>query len=378
MPASQTVTERSDVTIRDLRIENLCKTYPGDVRALQDVSIPINEGEFVSLLGPSGCGKTTILNSIAGLEHPDSGRISVGNDVLTDVAAGILLPPEQRHLGLVFQSYALWPHMTVFKNLAFALKLRKVSKADIERRIGEALELVGLAGMADRYPYQMSGGQQQRVALARAVVAQPRVLLLDEPLSNLDAKVRDSARSWLREFQQRLGITAVYVTHDQSEALAISDRIAVMSSGKLLQYGTPHQIYERPKTRFVADFIGRSSFLEGVVVSNREGLVELRTETGETLFAHSDESNQPGAEVTLAVRSERIRAAAADEQANVVAGTLRSSVYVGSVYEYEVHTDGGTLKFESPEFLANGPTRLVLPPESIVVLASDDAKSVDR
>ncbi|MBX6341328.1 MAG: ABC transporter ATP-binding protein, partial [Thermomicrobiaceae bacterium] len=258
----------------DLVIEHLTKRY-GAVLAVDDVSLTVPSGHLVSLLGPSGCGKTTTLNCIAGLERPDAGRIRAGDFVLTDIARGLVLPPERRRLGMVFQSYALWPHMTVFDNLAFGLRLHKVPGQEIRRRVGEALELVGLAGMEGRYPFQLSGGQQQRVALARAIVGEPEVLLLDEPLSNLDAKVREQARFWLREFQQRLGITTVYVTHDQAEALAISDMVAVMSAGKVLQYAPPREIYDRPATRFVADFIGATSLLPGTVTGRDDGLVRV-------------------------------------------------------------------------------------------------------
>src|SRR5215208_6659963 len=263
-------------TGQDLVIEDLVKVFPGGVYAVNHVSLTIREGQFATLLGPSGCGKTTTLNCIAGLEQPDGGRIAAGNAVLTDVERRVILPPERRNLGMVFQSYALWPHMTVYDNLAFGLKLKKVPGGEVRKRIDEVLGLVGLAGLQQRYPFQLSGGQQQRVALARAVVAQPRVLLLDEPLSNLDAKVREQARFWLRDFQKRLGITAVYVTHDQAEALAISDMVAVMSAGELLQYAPPQEIYERPASQFVAEFIGQTSFLRAQVVSASDGHIRAR------------------------------------------------------------------------------------------------------
>jgi len=235
-----------------LVIEHLTKIFSGSVRAIDDVSLKIQPGEMVSFLGPSGCGKTTTLNCIAGLEHPDQGLIQVGDFVMTDGARHIFLQPEERGLGMVFQSYALWPHMTVADNVGFGLRIAKVSNAEIKRRVNDILELVGLGGMGSRYPFQLSGGQQQRVALARAVVAEPRVLLLDEPLSNLDAKVREAARIWLRDIQKRLGITAVYVTHDQAEALAMSDKIAVMHAGRVEQFATPQELYDQPATRFVA------------------------------------------------------------------------------------------------------------------------------
>ena len=275
--------------------------------------------------------------------------------------------------------------MTVRRNLAFALKLRKVSKAEIERRINDALNLVGLDNMADRYPFQMSGGQQQRVALARAVVAEPRVLLLDEPLSNLDAKVREQARFWLREFQQRLGITAVYVTHDQGEALAISDRIAVLSGGRLLQYGTPTEIYERPATRFVADFIGRNSFLDGEIVEHSHGLASVQVTGDDILSVTAPTEYVVGERVTVAIRSERIRFVDSasgtpndSSLSNVIAGQVISSVYLGSLHEFHVSTSAGIVNAEAPYYIAPGPVTVHLPPDAIVLLPPDERLESER
>ncbi|MBI2755983.1 MAG: ABC transporter ATP-binding protein [Chloroflexi bacterium] len=362
----------------DLVVHDLVKEFAGGVLAVNHVSLTIQEGQFTTLLGPSGCGKTTTLNCIAGLEQPDGGRITVGGAVLTDVAKGVILPPERRNLGMVFQSYALWPHMTVFDNLAFGLKLHRVPGAEIRTRIGEALDLVGLANLEKRYPFQLSGGQQQRVALARAVVAQPRVLLLDEPLSNLDAKVREQARFWLREFQQRLGITTVYVTHDQGEALAISDMVAVMSQGHLLQFAPPKDVYERPATRFVADFIGQTSFLEGTIERASADTVDVRlARSGRVLTASAfAASTKPvvGKAATLAVRSEKIRVGAtAESEANVLPARIKSFVYVGSAYEYIFETSEGDLRASSPVQVDGVETRLGLPPEALVLLADEPA-----
>jgi iron(III) transport system ATP-binding protein len=361
------------VAARDVVIEGLVKVFEGGVRAVDDVSLTVPEGEFVTLLGPSGCGKTTTLNCVAGLERPDGGRIAVGSSVLTDIARGIVLPPERRDLGMVFQSYALWPHMTVSDNLAFGLRLRKVPRAEIATRIKSTLELVELAGLERRYPYQLSGGQQQRVALARAVVAQPRVLLLDEPLSNLDAKVRERARFWLRDLQRRLGITALYVTHDQAEALAISDRIAVMSEGRVLQYAPPSDIYERPRTRFVAEFIGRSSFLRGVVVGPSDGRIQVKlTANGTILTAASAGARfAAGDSVVLAVRSERIDMQGDRAAGNVVTARIRSFVYAGAEYEYILDTPEGELRASSQRAVAGPELKVHLPPESIVVLPEE-------
>jgi iron(III) transport system ATP-binding protein len=361
-------------SIQDLVIEDLLKVFPGGVYAVNHVSLTIREGQFVTLLGPSGCGKTTTLNCIAGLEQPDGGRISVGSTVLTDVSRRLILPPERRNLGMVFQSYALWPHMNVYDNLAFGLKLKRVPGGEIRSRITEALDLVGLAGLERRYPFQLSGGQQQRVALARAVVARPRVLLLDEPLSNLDAKVREQARFWLREFQQRLGITTVYVTHDQGEALAISDMIAVMSNGLLLQYGPPEEIYERPASRFVADFIGQTSFLRATVVESGGGRVRARLASSGAVVSStaSQRSFGPGEDVLLAIRSEKIEVSPNGGE-NVVGATVKSHVYVGSAHEYILGTAEGDIRASTPDELDGGEVHLYLPPDAIVVLPAEES-----
>jgi iron(III) transport system ATP-binding protein len=364
------------VAARDVVIEALVKVFEGGVRAVDDVSLTIPQGEFVTLLGPSGCGKTTTLNCVAGLERPDAGRITVGTSVLTDVARGIVLQPERRDLGMVFQSYALWPHMNVFDNLAFALRLHKVPRAEIATRITSTLELVELVGLEKRYPYQLSGGQQQRVALARAVVAQPRVLLLDEPLSNLDAKVRERARFWLRDLQRRLGITAIYVTHDQAEALAISDRIAVMSEGRVLQYASPSDVYERPTSRFVAEFIGRSSFLHGVVVGVSDRRIQVKLAGSGTVVSAAT-AGAPLAvddQVVLAVRSERIDVHGERAGENVVAATIKSFVYAGAEYEYIFDTREGELRASSQRPVTGPSLKLHLPAEAIVVLPAEAPK----
>ena len=354
----------------DLVITDLVKAFAGEVQAVNHVNLTIQEGQFATLLGPSGCGKTTTLNCIAGLEQPDGGRITVGDAVLTDVSRRFILPPERRNLGMVFQSYALWPHMTVYDNLAFALKLKRVPPGKQRERIMQALDLVGLPRMAERYPFQLSGGQQQRVALARAVVAEPRVLLLDEPLSNLDAKVREQARFWLRDFQKRLGITAVYVTHDQAEALAISDMVAVMSAGEVLQFASPKEIYEQPASRFVADFIGQTSFLNGSVEESTDGVLSIRLASGPVLRAHSAARWRAGDEVAVAVRAERIELRLAPEPAaaNMLAARVQSRVYVGSTYQYLLQTPDGLLRAEAPREMPGPDIQVYLPPDALVVL----------
>jgi len=239
-----------------VRLINLSKSY-GRVKAVDKVSLEVEDGELFTLLGPSGCGKTTTLRLIAGFEFPDEGRILFGDEDVT------LKKPYERETAMVFQNYALWPHMTVFDNIAYGLKVRKMRKEEIIERVERVLDLVRLRGLEDRYPTQLSGGQQQRVALARALVVEPKVLLLDEPLSNLDAKLRIEMREEIKRLQRKLGITTIYVTHDQEEAMSISDRIAVMNKGRILQVGTPQEIYFRPRNIFTATFIGKSTILEG-------------------------------------------------------------------------------------------------------------------
>ena len=291
------------------------------------LSFQVMEGEFFSLLGPSGCGKTTTLRCIAGFETPSEGSISLGDQRLDDK------PPHRRDVGLVFQNYALFPHLTVFDNIAFGLRLRKIGKAEIARRVGQILELVDLRNLAERYPAQLSGGQQQRVAIARALVLEPSLLLFDEPLSNLDFKLRIQMRYELRDLQKRLGKTAVYVTHDQSEALALSDRIAVLSQGRLEQIGTPSEIYEEPASAFVADFIGSSNLLQARVRGGRGGAdTAVETEHGLTLTIPRV-TDAAGATVTLLLRPERFQMAAGNDGdrpvANRFTARVRDVTYLG-------------------------------------------------
>src|ERR671931_1463547 len=274
----------------EIHVESLVKEF-GDQRALDDVTFEVREGELFTLLGPSGCGKSTTLMSIAGFQVPEEGRIAVGGDVFFDAARRLSVPAERRNLGIVFQSYAVWPHMTVFQNLAFPLKVRKTKRSAVRPRVLEVLELVEMAQYVDRYPHQLSGGQQQRVALARALVYSPSVLLLDEPFSNLDAKLRERARAWVKELQQNLGLTTIFVTHDQDEALSMSDRVVVMDHGRIQQIGTPEDVYRRPVNRFVAEFVGRVNLIDGVVASANGSDVML---------------DVPGSSLHLALRAQRL------------------------------------------------------------------------
>jgi iron(III) transport system ATP-binding protein len=294
--------------VSDLRITGLTKTFDAH-RALDDVSIAARDGELLTLLGPSGCGKSTTLWSIAGLHRPDAGTIGIGDHVVFDGDRGLHVPPERRECGVVFQSYAVWPHLTVADNVGYPLRLRRVRRPARARRVQEVLDLVELGDLAHRYPHQLSGGQQQRVALARALAHPPRLLLLDEPFSNLDAKLRDRARVWLRALQREVGVTTVFVTHDQAEALSLSDRVAVLRDGVVHQVDTPEAIYDRPADLFVADFVGTVNLLDATVVGSGGGgdWVDVEVAGWPTpLRAVAPASLRLDGEVTVAVRPESI------------------------------------------------------------------------
>ncbi|WP_216640732.1 ABC transporter ATP-binding protein, partial [Effusibacillus lacus] len=296
-----------------LNVTRLFKEYPNDngemVKAAQNITFEVPQGKLFTLLGPSGCGKTTTLRSIAGLEKPSSGEITLGERVIYSSQKRAFVPPNRRDIGMVFQSYAIWPHMNVFQNAAFPLQVgkKKYSKAQIEDKVMRALNVVQLDGLEAREATKLSGGQQQRLALARALVMEPQLLLLDEPLSNLDAKLRERMRFELKRLQRELGITTVYVTHDQSEALALSNQIAVMNAGHIVQIGTPREIYEHPNSKFVADFIGSTNFVNGTVIEkqNQPGRYKLNTEAGE-IVAYSAEPLAKGETVLLSIRPENI------------------------------------------------------------------------
>jgi iron(III) transport system ATP-binding protein len=292
---------------RQLVVEDLHLSY-GTNQILQGVSMTLQPGEVVALLGASGSGKTTLLRSVAGLEQPNRGRISIGGTVLYDAAAGIELPAEKRSLGLVFQSYALWPHKTVFENVAYGLRLRGTGASEIEMRVNEALRNLGLGAMAKRLPHQLSGGQQQRVAIARALVYNPPVVLMDEPLSNLDAKLREEARAWLRELIVRLNLSALVVTHDQTEAMAMADRILLLNAGRIEQQGTPEELYSRPQTQFTAEFMGSNNHLPGRVAQLVDGRAMLEGESWR-LWGMARGNLKPGDPATGIIRLERTQIA---------------------------------------------------------------------
>ena len=322
----------------DVRLDRVSKLF-GDVAAVDDLSLDVEEGEFFSLLGPSGCGKTTTLRMIGGFEDPTYGTISLGELDVTD------RPPYRRDVNTVFQSYALFPHLDVFDNVAFGLRRKKVPKDEVERRVRESLALVDLEGFDQRKPPQMSGGQQQRVALARALVNHPKVLLLDEPLGALDLKLRKQMQLELKRIQQEVGITFIYVTHDQEEALTMSNRLAVMRHGRIEQLGGPEEVYEHPATEFVAGFLGASNLLDGELVS-MNGTSTVRLATGEVIRANdADLPAAAGPSVRVGVRPEKIAIVSADEEAtagsNHVVGTVRMSTYIGVNYQYKVEGPGG-------------------------------------
>jgi len=325
-----------------IAIRGLSKTYGRDdsAAAVSDLSLDIAPNQFVTLLGPSGCGKTTTLRLIAGFMAPDAGTIHVGERLLS--SPGHVVPPEERAMGMVFQNYAVWPHKTVYENVAFGLKLRRLAAADTTARVTSALELVNLSGYERRLPNELSGGQQQRVALARSLVVEPQILLLDEPLSNLDAKLRERMRSELKQLQRRTGITFVYVTHDQAEALALSDRIAVMHEGRLQQFGSPQDVYRKPATRVVADFMGIINLIPGKVIEFREGkFAVIALQNGSTYEVAVETAVAPDSMIELAVRPEDIRLAPLKPEAKNKA-RIADRTFLGNVMEYVVSLDDGT------------------------------------
>lgn len=322
-----------------VELQGITKLFGRDTRAVDHVDLQVEEGEFVSLLGPSGCGKTTTLRIIAGLEEPTSGRVILQGRDVTD------LPPYRRNIGMVFQNYALFPHKTVEENVAFGLRMRGLPRSEIGRRVNEALRMVGIPNLADRYPRQLSGGQQQRVALARAIVVEPAVLLLDEPLSALDKKLREQMRGELKRLQAQLGITTIFVTHDQEEALTLSDRIAIMDKGRIIQQGPPIELYRSPASAFVAYFLGTSNLLEGVVRTIHNGMLAIETDRGLMVLVsagNGDHSRIPvhvGATVTVVIRPEDVflgDAAVCSPTVNTHPGEVRDVFFLGPMVRYNV------------------------------------------
>jgi iron(III) transport system ATP-binding protein len=330
--------------MRDIRVVGLAKAF-GKTAAVDGVGFEVPAGSLATLLGPSGCGKTTTLRLLAGLEKPDAGEVSVGGRLLTSAARSVFLPPEQRRMGMVFQTYAIWPHMTVFENIAFPLRERRVRASEIRERVMAILEMLGLRGFHDRPAPLLSGGQQQRVALGRALVADPEVLLLDEPFSNLDARLREEMRFELKELQARVGVTTVFVTHDQAEAMILSDRVFVMSAGRIAQEGTPRQIYEQPRSRFVMDFLGQADHLPARVTRRPDGVCVARADgvTGGDVPLAADAGWREGDEIVLAFRSADVRVGR-PSTAGHWRGTILSAVYLGERVEYVVDLGVGRIR----------------------------------
>ena len=311
-------------------IKSLTRHY-GDVAAVQGLSLDVKPGELVALLGPSGCGKTTTLRLVAGFLKPESGEIWVGDRCLSSPA--VVVPPERRRMAMIFQSYALWPHMTVAQNVAYGLRFRRgVARADRDRKVSEILRVVQLAGYEQRYPGELSGGQQQRVAVARALVVEPEILLLDEPLSNLDANLREEMRFEIRRLHEEFGITTLYVTHDQAEALVISDRIAVLDRGRVAQVGTGDELFHQPRTRFVAEFIGKTNVVDGMAV--KPDAVAVGTLT----FRVASDALVPGGHVALSIRPHQIElgVAPANDGVNALRGVVQRASFLGETVDYQV------------------------------------------
>ena len=324
---------------KGLSIKNISKTYMStgnkEFKAVDDISLNINPGEFVTLLGPSGCGKTTTLRIIAGFETPTSGEVYLGGEIINS------LPPDRRDTAMVFQSYALFPHYNIYDNIAYGLKVKKLKKDEIREKVGRILEMVELKGLENRYPNQLSGGQQQRVALARALVMEPGVLLFDEPLSNLDAKLRVYMRSEIRKIQKKVGITAIYVTHDQSEAMTLSDRIIIMNKGVIEQVGTPKEIYYSPKTEFVADFIGTANFIDAKVAGVGSGIIDISVFDRNISIACS-RNLKTGDGCRIVVRPEMIKIGGE----GMFKGKVDTSTFMGAFQDYVIDISGTHIKVQ--------------------------------
>ena len=336
-----------------IEIQNLFKRFK-KVVAINHIQLEVNKGDMLTLLGPSGCGKTTTLRCIAGLEKPDDGDIVIDGKPMLSQG---FVEPSKRGIGMVFQNYAVWPHMKVYNNIVYGLKIQKMSRPQMNEKAQKVLELVGLSGLEDRYPGQLSGGQQQRVALARALVGNPKVLLLDEPLSNLDAKLREELRFEIKSLVRRMGITSVYVTHDQAEAMVISDRIAVMESGNVVQIGTAQEIYKKPANKFVADFIGTMNFIAGDVVEVLEDTdaVAVRTEFSEKLLCKTSNGNavKTGQQVYASIRPEDVEVFMEPPQAaqNLFKGTIVHKAYLGNFLYFFVSVDDTMIRVQVPHHL---------------------------
>ncbi len=354
-----------------LRLEGVGKQF-GSVAAVHELDLEVTKGEILALLGPSGCGKTTTLRMIGGLERPSSGRILLNDKVISSTEA--FSPPEERDMGMVFQSYALWPHMTVSDNIGYGLRKHKMSKADSQARIEEMLRFVEMSGYEGRYPSELSGGQQQRVSVARALATKPKVVLFDEPLSNLDASLREAMRFELRRIHQESNLTGIYVTHNQEEAFTLGDRVAVMRDGKVEQVATPAELYERPKSLFVAQFVGLANILDGTVQERTEGGIRIETKAGPLICAlPPDQKFLVGDRVSVMARPESVmlRPAMPSSGPHAWSGVVRDMVFSGALKDYFIDCNGvairaqylGKVRFAMGERLS-----LEIPPESVVVM----------
>ncbi len=362
------------VEVREL--EKSYRTDRGMVRAVQRLSFSMSPGEFLTLLGPSGCGKTTTLRCVAGLEIPDRGEVRIDETPVFSSSKGIMVPIERRDIGMVFQSYAIWPHMSVFENVAFPLKTRKgFSRKEIRTRVEECLRLVQMDEFIFRPATQLSGGQQQRVALARALIKEPKLLLLDEPLSNLDAKLREEMRLEIKELAKRLGMTMLYVTHDQVEALAMSDRILVMRDGAILQQGSPTEIYTSPQSQFVASFIGAANFLEGQVLDHTSDLARVQTRSG-ILTCLLSRGVRDGAKVLVSIRPEElcVLKQLPPETGNVLSGKITTLTFLGDSLDCRIQVDSQAFraKLHPDEVYREGDSVFVqLPPQKALTIPWD-------
>ncbi len=360
-----------------VKVERLVKTF-GPLKAVDGVSLEVAEKHTLSLLGPSGCGKTTILRCLGGLERPDAGRIEIAGKTVYDDAKGINLPPEDRQLGIVFQSYAVWPHMSVAENVGFPLKVRKVGKAEARERVARMLDLVGLGAMIDKPATQLSGGQQQRVALARALVHEPRLVLFDEPMSNLDAQLREQVRIELKILQERLGFTAIYVTHDQSEAFALAEQVIIMNRGRIDAMGPPKEVFDEPRTPFVARFLGLNVLdgkVERVTSSNGRDYAEVSV-GGITLIGRIGLGTKlaAGERAAACIRREHVRVTAADQTAaagsQILPAEVRASSFLGLVEEFAIGLGSAELRAIQPYTgRFSGPVSVSIAPDDCIVLA---------
>ena len=368
-----------------VQIESLEKYFGEDrerVHVLKGVSLDIPEGSLYTFLGPSGCGKTTTLRCVAGLERPDGGKISIDDKAVFASGERVYIPTNKRPIGMVFQSYAIWPHMTVFENVAYPLTIRRRPKSEIKKRVEDVLKVVGLHGLEDRPAPKLSGGQQQRVAFARALVNEPKVMLLDEPLSNLDAKLRVQMRFEIKALQRRVNITTIFVTHDQAEALAISDQIAVMHSGKLIEVGTPHQLYSRPKRKFTATFLGLTNLIEGKVIELGGDSKPGRLETKKGVFSFIPAAGlQKNQAAVISIRPEHIPVHKEKPQGldNVVEGTVKEAIFMGDAYHCQIAVGDMLLAVHTHPFLNVSPGEKVylhLDPQSCNGLPAEDIEGM--